>query len=212
MSKKLFLGLTTEKFDLHLASLKSQEDYTIKYSVYVIPKDYVRKNLFIDKKNKQTSLYCMYFDRGKVRFSIMDNALFDELVVADDDMSLMGKELFVNLNNLSYVRYSNGSTTFRYLYYELVKNYLGPVAVKIKMLGSKQIVTCKLIDVTVPEIKTLKDVEDFLNSPCMLEFTDGNKLEVPVLLYLLMKNTSEDFTYKSVLRLEKSEKDFDFAL
>ena len=46
----------------------------------------------------------------------------------------------------------------------------------------------------------------------MLEFVDGNRFEVPVVLYLLMKNTSEDFTYNSVLRLEKSEKDFDFAL
>ena len=212
MGKKLFLGLTTEKFDLHLTSLKSQEDYTIKYLVYVIPKDYVRKNLFIDKKNKQTSLYCMYFDRGKVSFSPMTDDLFNELVVADDDMSAMGKNVFMDLNKLTYIRYSNGSTTFRYLYDELVKKYLEPIVIKIKMLNNKQIIHCKLVDIIVPEIKTLKDVENFLNSSCVLEFVDGNRFEVPVVLYLLMKNTSEDFTYKSVLRLEKSEKDFDFAL
>ena len=135
MGKKLFLGLTTEKFDLHLTSLKSQEDYTIKYLVYVIPKDYVRKNLFIDKKNKQTSLYCMYFDRGKVSFSPMTEDLFNELVIADDDMSAMGKNVFMDLNKLTYIRYSNGSTTFRYLYNELVKKYLEPIVIKIKMTG-----------------------------------------------------------------------------
>lgn len=214
VGKKLFLGLTTEKFDLHLTSLKSQEDYTIKYLVYVIPKDYVRKNLFIDKKNKQTSLYCMYFDKGKVSFSPMTDDLFNELVVADDDMSAMCKDVFMNLNKLTYIRYSNGSTTFRYLYNELVKKYLEPIVFKIKMLNNNnnQIIPCKLVDIVVPEIKTLEDVENFLNSSCVLEFIDGNRFEVPVLLYLLMKNTSEDFTYKSVLRLEKSEKDIDFAL
>ena len=212
MGKKLFLGLTTEKFDLHLTSLKSQEDYKIKYLVYVIPKDYVRKNLFIDKKNKQTSLYCMYFDRGKVSFSPMTDDLFNELVVVDDDMSAMGKNVFMDLNKLTYIRYSNGSTTLRYLYNELVKKYLEPIVIKIRMLNNKQIIPCKLVDISVPEIKTLKDVENFLNSSCVLEFVDGNRFEVPVVLYLLMKNTSEDFTYKSVLRLEKSEKDFDFAL
>lgn len=211
MSKKLFLGLTTQDFDLTLATIKSSKEYTIKHNVYVIPKEYIIKNVFLDKKNKEKQLYCMYYEDG-VHFEVMTESLFKELFVADDDMPSYGRDIFENLENLTYVSYSSGLLTMRYVYNELEKKYLSHILLKMKMTDRKVVLHCKLFDVKMKNLQSLNDIADFLNSFCSIQFSDGNIFTVPVLLYILMKNNSRDYTYKSLLRLEKSEKDFDFPL
>lgn len=189
---KAFIGFTTEKFNMHLDSIKKEY---IKYGVYLMKP--------LDALELADKLFILYYDDGdkKVHYARVSEKNLREIY-------LFAKPLI----NCKIIRYTDALSRQYSLADVLNQQYCQNILIRLRLLNSTY-THCNLASrIKVKQGMSVQEAVDILNSMCTMQCGEvgGITVEIPVLLYVILKNMSTERKKTCPIHIAESEFDIDF--